>query len=407
MNLANKKPISKPVPGRPGLGKTVTVKTQALRRLKGRYPFGHAGDILDADAATEPGAVVDVIGEDRSFVGRGYFNAGGATPLRMLTIEREDIDEGFYRRRVREAMNRRSNQIHGTDALRIIHGEADGLSGVVADQFGDVLAVQLRNAGTERHRELILSALKKETGASAAYERSDMSERRREGLDLVTGVLWGEVPERVRFHEDELNLFFDWQSAQKTGFFLDQRDNRRMLAKLVGPGQSFLDVYSYTGGFSLHAALRGAQTVAIDKDAAALGVLEAVAHANALKAGARLGDALEVLAQLEREKRRFDAVVLDPPTLAKRRDDVPNAKRVFTTATTSALKMLNPGGHLLISTCAHYLKVDDLLDAARVAAGEAGAAAQVVAVTYQPADHPFMLAVPESLYLKSVLLKKE
>ncbi len=385
----------------------VTIKAQALRRLRGRYPFGHAGDILSADSGIGAGEVVDVRGEDGSFVGRGYFNAQGATPLRMLTLEREDIGEAFYRRRIRAALNRREKQIQGTDALRVVYAEADGLPGVVADQFGSVLAVQLRNAGAERHRELILSALKKETGAGAAYERSDTGERRKEGLDLKTGELWGEVPSRVRFVEDDLELFFDWQDAQKTGFFLDQRDNRRMLAALVQPGQHFLDVYSYTGGFSLHAARRGALTVAVDKDAAALGILEAVARANKLQAGSRLGDALEVMAQLEREKRRFDVVVLDPPTLAKRRDDVPNAKRVFTDGAARALRMLNPGGHLLISTCAHYLKVDDLLDAARVAAGEASAAAQVVTVTYQPADHPYMLAVPESLYLKSVLLKKD
>ncbi|TSA83001.1 class I SAM-dependent rRNA methyltransferase [Deinococcus detaillensis] len=390
----------------------VKIKTQALRRLRGRYPFGHTGDIASADAGITAGEVVDVLTEEGRFVGRGYFNAAGATPLRMLTLQREDINEAFYRRRIREALQRRENQIHRTDALRVIHAEADGLPGVVADQFGSsssggVLAVQLRNAGTERHRDLILSALKKETGAAAAYERSDTGERRREGLDLKTGELWGEVPARVNFVEDDLELFFEWRTAQKTGFFLDQRDNRRMMAELVRPGQNFLDVYSYTGGFSLQAAKRGATTLAVDKDVAALATLEAVARANKLKAGARLGDALEVLSQLEREKRRFDAVVLDPPTLAKRRDDVPNAKRIFTAAATSALKMLNPGGHLLISTCAHYLRVDDLLDAARVAAGEAEAAAQVVAITYQPADHPYMLAVPESLYLKSVLLKKE
>ncbi|WP_161882526.1 class I SAM-dependent rRNA methyltransferase [Deinococcus alpinitundrae] len=385
----------------------VTIKTQALRRLRGRYPFGHAGDVLSADSGIGAGEVVDVRGEDGSFVGRGYFNAQGATPLRMLTLEREDINEAFYRRRIRAALNRREGQIQDTDAMRVVYAEADGLPGVVADQFAGVLAVQLRNAGAEHHRELILNALKKETGAGAAYERSDTGERRKEGLDLKTGELWGEVPRRVRFFEDDLELFFDWQDAQKTGFFLDQRDNRRMLAALVQPGQHFLDVYSYTGGFSLHAARRGALTVAVDKDAAALGILEAVARANKLQAGARLGDALEVLAQLEREKRRFDVVVLDPPTLAKRRDDVPNAKRVFTDGAARALRMLNPGGKLLISTCAHYLRVDDLLDAARVAAGEASAAAQVMAVTYQPADHPYMLAVPESLYLKSVLLKKD
>ncbi|WP_420594656.1 class I SAM-dependent rRNA methyltransferase [Deinococcus sp.] len=385
----------------------VTIKTQALRRLRGRYPFGHAGDILSSDAGIGPGDVVDVVGEDKRFIGRGYFNPQGATPLRMLTLEREDINEAFYRRRVRQALARRAGEIHGTDALRAVYAEADGLPGVVADQFGAVLAVQLRNAGAERHRELIVNALKKETGAAAAYERSDTGERRREGLNMQTGVLWGEVPDRIRFHEDDLELFFEWQSAQKTGFFLDQRDNRRMLANLTQPGQAFLDVYSYTGGFSLHAARRGASTLALDKDAAALGTLEAVARANQLTAGARLGDALEVLTQLEREKRRFDVAVLDPPTLAKRKDDVPAAKRIFTEAAAHVLRMLTPGGYLLISTCAHYLRVDDLLDAARVAAGEAGAAARVVAVTYQPADHPFMLAVPESLYLKSVLLRTE
>lgn len=387
--------------------KHIRVKQGAVRRLQGRYPFGHAGDIHAVADGLTAGDVVDVLAEDGKFIGRGYFNAQGATPLRMLTLEREDIDEGFYRRRIREALKRREGRITGTNALRVLHAEADGLGGVIADQFGEVLAVQLRNAGVERHRELILSALKKETGAEAAYERSDTAERRKEGLELRSGVLWGEVPERIEFFEDDLNLFFNWQDAQKTGFFLDQRDNRRLMASLVTQGSHFLDVYSYTGGFSLHAGKRGAATLAVDKDAAALGTLEAVARANKLSAGARWGDALEVLAGLEKEKRRFDAIVLDPPTLAKRREDVPRSKRIFTDGAAHALKMLNAGGHLLISTCAHYIKVDDLLDAARVAAGEAGTNAEVVAVTYQPADHPFMLAVPESLYLKSILLRRD
>lgn len=387
--------------------KHIRLKAQAVRRIQGRYPFGHAGDIHSAADGLQAGDVVDVLGEDGKFVGRGYFNAQGATPLRMLTLEREDIDEAFYRRRIREALQRREGRITGTNAMRVLHAEADGLGGVIADQFGEVLAVQLRNAGVERHRDLILGALKKETGAAAAYERSDTGERRKEGLELQTGVLWGDVPERIEFFEDDLNLFFNWQDAQKTGFFLDQRDNRRLMAGLIGAGQNFLDVYSYTGGFALHAARRGAAALAVDKDAAALGTLEAVARGNKLNVGTRWGDALEVLTALEKEKRRFDAIVLDPPTLAKRREDVPRSKRIFTDGATHALKMLNSGGHLLISTCAHYIKVDDLLDAARVAAGEAGANAEVVAVTYQPADHPFMLAVPESLYLKSILLRKD
>ncbi|ADY26239.1 hypothetical protein Deipr_1087 [Deinococcus proteolyticus MRP] len=385
----------------------VTLTQQALRRIAGRYPFGHSKDIQDAPAGLEPGVVVTVRGADGSFVGRGYWNEGGATPLRLLTWQDEEIGAAFYRRRVEEALKRRAGRITGTDALRVLHAEADGLPGVVADQFGDVLSVQLRNAGVERHRELILKALRDVTGAAAAFERSDTGERRKEGLELTSGALWGELPEEVEFFEDDLTLFFRPLEAQKTGFFLDQRDNRRLMRSLVQPGQSFLDVYSYTGSFSLHAAKAGAKATAIDKDNVALATLETVARRNGVSVGVRWGDALEGLAVLQREKRRFDAAVFDPPTLAKRRDDLPRAKKIFTDGTAQVLDMLNPGGHLLVSTCAHYIGVNDLLDSARVAAGAAGCGAEVVDITYQPADHPHLLSVPESLYLKSILLRKE
>ncbi|GAA0518930.1 class I SAM-dependent rRNA methyltransferase [Deinococcus depolymerans] len=386
---------------------TVTLQPQAVRRIAGRYPFGHSGDIARADDGIQPGEVVNVRAEGSTrLIARGYFNPQGATPLRLLTWQDEDIDLKFYRARIRAALARREGRIHNTDAMRVLHAEADGMPGVIADQFGSVLSVQLRNAGVERHRDLIVKALKDETRAESAYERSDTGERRREGLDLVTGTLWGDVPERVEFSEDNLRLHFAPMDAQKTGFFLDQRDNRRLMASLVRPGAGFLDVYSYTGGFSLHAAKAGAKATAIDKDNVALAALEQAARGNGLQVGVRWGDALEALAALEKDRRTFSAIVLDPPTLAKRRDDVPRAKRIFTEGAARALRMLESGGHLMISTCAHYIRVDDLLDAARVAAAEANTDAEVQGVTYQPADHPHLLSVPESLYLKSVLLRK-
>ena len=385
----------------------VTVRAAAERRLRGRYPFGHSGDIFSADAGIEPGDVVDVYSEGGPFIGRGYFNPSGATPLRMLTLKRENIDEAFYRAKVRAALKRREGRVTETNAMRVLHGEADGTPGLVADLFGEVLSVQFRNAGVERQRATILKVLKSELGATSAFERSDTGESTREGLSGGVGALWGEVPERVTFFEDDLELHFSPLTGQKTGFFLDQRDNRRLMRTLVQPGSTFLDVYSYTGGFSLHAGRAGARSVAIDKDPVALSVLESVARTNQVEVGVRLGDALEALRRLENEKRRFGAAVIDPPTLAKRRDDVPRAKRVFSEAATSVLKMLEPGGHLLISTCAHYIGVNDLLDAARIAATEAECNAEVLDTTFQPADHPHLLSVPESLYLKSVLLRKE
>ncbi|MBB6096842.1 23S rRNA (cytosine1962-C5)-methyltransferase [Deinobacterium chartae] len=387
----------------------VKVKAGKEKKLLNHYPFGHAGDILEAEGQAAPGEVVDVVSESGTFVGRAYFNAHAPTPLRMLTLKREPVDRAFYAARVKRALARREGRVQGTQALRVVHGEADGIPGVIADLFGEVLSVQIRNAGAEAHRDLILAALREATGASAAFERSETVERRKEGLEARSGVLWGELPETVEFEEDGLRYRFSPLGGQKTGFYLDQRDNRRLMSALVREGDRFLDVYSYTGGFSLLAARAGAQALAVDKDALALSTLEATARANGLdkRVGMRLGDALKVLEQLENEGRRFHHAVLDPPTLAKRKDDVPGAKRIFTEGAARVMRMLEPGGHLLISTCAHYIRVEDLLDAARLAAGQAGRTAEVLNVTYQPADHPWMLLVPESLYLKSLLLRLE
>ena len=387
----------------------VRLKAGRERKILGRYPFGHAGDLLGVPGGAAPGEVVDVHAENGAFVGRGYFNAGAGTPLRLLTLTHEAIDAKFYQRRVEAALARRAGRITGTNALRLIHAEADGLPGVIADRYGDVLAVQFRNAGVERHRELILSALRGVTGARSAYERSDSGERRREGLATVSGPLWGELPKQVEFFEDDLTFSFAPLSAQKTGFYLDQRDNRRLLRSLVEPGDAFLDVYSYTGAFSLHAARAGARTLALDQDAEALGRLESVARASGLErqVALRLGDAQEVLAALEREGRTFQLAVFDPPTLAKRRDDVPRAKGLFADGLARVFSMLSGGGRVLVSSCAHYLRLEDVLDAARVAAGTAGVNAEVDTITYQPPDHPWALAVPESLYLKSALLRIE
>jgi 23S rRNA (cytosine1962-C5)-methyltransferase len=244
-------------------------------------------------------------------------------------------------------------------------------------------------------------------GASSAYERSDTAERAKEGLPERTGPLWGEAPDPVEFAEDGLRFRFSPSRGQKTGFYLDQRDNRRRVAALVGEGSRLLDLYSYTGGFSLQAAARGATCLAVDKDPVALGALEEGARLNDLgpRVGVRLGDALGVLDTLVREGRRFTHAVVDPPTLAKRKDEVTAAKRLFTLVTRNVLRMLEPGGHLVVSTCAYHLKLEDLLEATRFAGGDAGRRLEVLDVTFQPPDHPWVLQIPESLYLKTLFLR--
>jgi 23S rRNA (cytosine1962-C5)-methyltransferase len=384
------------------------LKPNRERRLRNFHPWVFKDDVDRWQLEPAPGDITEVRAHDGAFIGLAYANPKSSIPARILSLERKKIDLEFYRVKIRAALEKRK-AVTGSNAVRVVNAESDGLSGVIADLFDGVLSVQLRNAGADRHRDLILEALKKETGARAAFERSDTSERQKEGLEPRTGTLWGEIPDWLEFEEDGIRFGFSPTGGQKTGFYLDQRDNRRRMASLVDASSKLLDVYSYTGGFSLHAAAKGAQCMAVDKDPVALQALEKVARNNNLdkRIGSRLGDALEVLDQLLREGRTFTHAIIDPPTLAKRKDEVTAAKRIFTIATKNTLRMLEPRGVVMVSTCAFHLKVDDLLEAVRFAAGDAGRRLEVLDVTYQPSDHPWVLQIPESLYLKTLILRAD
>ncbi len=387
---------------------SLTLKPNRERRLENFHPWVFKDDVESVDGDFEPGEVLEIKAANGAFMALGYVNARSSISARILSFKREAINLEFYRLKIRNAIAKRS-KLTNTNAMRIVNAESDGLPGVIADLFGDVLSIQLRNAGTERHKDLIFEAFKLETKASSAFERSDTSERQKEGLENRTGILWGHVPETVSFLEDGINFSFSPVGGQKTGFYLDQRDNRRLMASLVDASSKLLDVYSYTGGFSLHAAARGATAFALDKDPIALQALEKVARVNGFdkKISSRLGDALEVLDQLLKENRKFTHAIIDPPTLAKRKDEVVAAKRIFTIATKNVLRMLEPNGIVMVSTCAYHIKVDDLIEACRFAAGDAKRRLEVLDVTYQPLDHPWMLQVPESLYLKTLVLRAE
>jgi 23S rRNA (cytosine1962-C5)-methyltransferase len=384
------------------------LKPNRERRLENFHPWVFKDDVDRFEGDPKPGEVGEILATNGAFVGVGYINARASIPARILSFKREPINLDFYRKAIRKALEKRGT-LQNTNAQRIINSESDGLPGVIADQFADFLSVQYRNAGTERHRDLITEALKLETKAVSAYERSDTGERSKEGLESHVGVLWGDVPNQIDFLEDEIRFRFSPTDGQKTGFYLDQRDNRRRMASMVDASSRLLDVYSYTGGFSLQAAAKGATALAIDKDPIALAALEKAASLNQLekKIALRLGDALEVLDQLVKENRKYTHAIIDPPTLAKRKDEVVAAKRIFTIASKNVLKMLEPGGILMVSSCAYHIKLDDLLEAVRFAGADAKRRLEVLDVTFQPSDHPWILQVPESLYLKTLILRAE
>ncbi len=388
---------------------SVILKPHAERKLRNFYPWAFHDDIADIQGDPEPGAIVLVRDSSGALVGQAFYNPGASIPLRMLSRGEERIDAGWLRRRLMEAAARR-REIHGTNAVRLVHGEADGLPGLIVDRYSEVLVVQIRNLGMERWRETLVEVLRELFAPRGIYERSDVEAREDEGLEPRAGLLWGEVPDPVEVVEDGLVFETSVARGQKTGFYLDQRDNRRRLRGWVRPGDRVLDVYGYIGPFALHAAVAGATAVVIDKDPWALGQVErnAIRNGMADRITVRMGDALEMMEALLAEGRRFDWVVLDPPAMVKRRVEWERGvRRRFVEMAHLALRLLKDGGGLFFSSCAYAIRLEDLIEAARMAAADVGCRLVVRDVTYQPPDHPWILQIPETLYLKTLIVEKQ
>ncbi len=387
---------------------TLILKPDIENKLRNFYPWIYTHEVEAVEGEAAPGQVVEVKTARGDFVCRAFFNPNSHIPARVLTYEPKlKIDRAFLEERMRVAAQRREGSVTNTNARRLIHAEADELPGLIVDRFADTLVIQIRNPGMEKYREDVVRGLKHVFAPVGIYERSDTQAREEEGLEPRVGLVWGQVPPKIELFEDDLRFEVSVEAGQKTGFYLDQRDNRRLLASWVTPGSRVLDVYAYTGAFSLHAARAGAQALAVDKDTEALQLLEANAQRNGLgdKVGARWGDAIEVMENLAREGRRFTHIVLDPPTLAKHKNDVPRVKQLFTQIVARALAVLEPEGIVFLSTCAYHISANDLIESARRAASETQRRIQVLTITYQPADHPWILQIPETLYLKTLVLR--
>jgi len=376
----------------------VVVEPGKERKLRNFYPNVYRDELQEAP---QEAGVAEAYGAEGAFLAVGYYDPRSRIPFRAFRFDRGPLDRRFFRERFARALKKREGL---GPSFRLVHGEADGLPGLVVDRFGGILVLQVRSRGMEALREVWFPALLEVVRPEGVYERSDVEARRQEGLPERVGVVFGEVPEVLSVEEDGLLFPIPLALAQKTGFYLDQRENRRLLEAMVRPGERVLDVYSYVGGFALRAARKGAYALAVDKDLEALSVLDRAALQAGLRVDIRQGEALEVLRTLEGP---FHHVLLDPPTLVKRREELPAMKGHMVDLVREGLRLLAKGGYLWLSTCSYYLKVEDLLEVARRAAHDLGVRLRVHAVTYQPQDHPWSLHVPESLYLKTVIFQED
>ncbi len=354
----------------------------------------------------EDGAVVRVTDQRGRFHGMAFYSARSAIALRLLTRAERPIDGDFLREQVTAARARRARLLPGVSAYRLVHGEADGLPGTIIDVYGEHLVVQTLTAGSERLIEPLTAALGTVMDPASILLRNDPAVRRLEGLARDVRQLRGTTPPRLHVREGSIHLTADCWRGQKTGLFLDQRENRIAVERLGG--RRVLDCFTYEGAFALHAAAFADEVIAVDVSREALARVTAHADMNGFAhVRAVEGNAFDVLRSYAAAGERFDLVILDPPAFAKNRAALPGALRGYKEINLRAMKLLVPGGRLVTASCSYHLSEPQFELMLREAAADAKRAGRVLARRGQAVDHPVLLGVPETSYLKCWVLELE
>jgi len=386
------------------------LKAGREKSLRHRHPWVYSGAIDRITGSPAPGDIVDVIDSRGEFLGRGYCNPKSRLTVRMLTRDDTTIDDAFWSLRVQAAVSRRDELLADgtTTACRLVHAEADFLPGLIVDRYGEVVVVQFLTAGVDRVRGAIVDAIVSAVRPAGVFERSDTSSRVTEGLKATSGVVFGAVPSVVDVLENGLHFGVNVESGQKTGFYLDQRDNRAAIATIAS-GCRVLDAFCHTGAFAAYAAHAGARSVTLlDSSATSLAVARTNIEMNApdgCETDFVMGDVGARLRQFRGEGRSFDLIVLDPPRFATNRHQLDNALRAYKDINRVALEVLSPGGQLATFSCSQAVDAASFTLAVAWAALDAGRELQIVRRFGQGVDHPILASFPESEYLKGMLCR--
>jgi len=391
-------------------GMRVVLRAGKERSLIHRHPWIYPGSIARVEGQPGTGDLVRVESSDGTVLGWGAFSPSSTLRVRMWSFaENEYPDDDWLHDRLAQAVARRAGLAVRSNALRLVFGEADRLPGLIVDRYDTQLVVQCLAAGVEARRAAILDILPRVTGCSAIYERSDAASRRREGLESREGSVAGSAPAGpIDVHEDGVRYQVDVVQGHKTGFYIDQRDNRRRLASLA-QGRSLLNCFCYTGGFTLAALKAGAREAwSIDSSAEALARARAQQALNAIDQPSHWieQDVFEALKAMLHEGRRFDLIVLDPPKFAPSAQHVDRAARAYKQLNLHALRLLEPGGHLLTFSCSGAIDVDLFQKIVAGAVFDAKVNAQMIQRLQAGEDHPVLLTHPEGEYLKGLLVQR-
>jgi 23S rRNA (cytosine1962-C5)-methyltransferase len=380
----------------------VEISQSAARRLRQGYLWVYASDVV-RDCDEPRAAIVRVLDHGRNPIGYAFYSSKSQIRLRLLTRS-ERPDEDLIRARVRAAIERRTPERHGGTAQRLIFGEADLLPSVIVDRYGPYLVLQTLSSGADRLKPRLVQILQEILQPAGIVERNDVRARLLEGLDEIQGVLSGDVPELVEIQEHGIRFLVDLRRGQKTGFFLDQSDNRLAAARYAR-GRA-LDCFTNTGGFALHFALQCESVTGIDSSSEALARARSNARANGFgHVEFQEANVFDYLRNMDAAAGRFQTICLDPPAFAKNRRALPSAIGGYKEINLRAMKLLEPDGVLVTSSCSYHLTEDTFFELLVQASRDAHRYVQVIEKRSQAADHPMLAGMPETHYLKCFILR--
>ena len=388
----------------------IIIKKEKEQKILNFYPNVYKDEIKDIIGNVKTGDIVDVITNDMKFLAKGYVTEGTSAFVRILTTKDEKIDRKFIFERIKNAYEKRKHLLDETNSVRAFYSEADFIPGLIIDKFDKYVSIQFRNSGVEVFKQDIIEAVKKYLKPKGIYERSDVENRIIEGVETKTGIIFGEIPERTIMVDNGVKYNIDIVDGQKTGFFLDQRVSRKFIAKYINNQTRFLDVFSSSGGFSMAALKNGAkEVIAMDKDSHALELCYENYKLNEFTADFSTieGDAFLMLNSLAIRNKKFDIITLDPPSLIKKKTEIYKGRDFFLDLCDKSFKLLENGGILGVITCAYHIGLQDLIEVTRMSASKNNKLLSVVGINYQPEDHPWILHIPETLYLKALWVKIE
>lgn len=386
------------------MGYTVYLKKGEEKRIINGHSWVYANEVQKIEGKDKNGTLAKVVSFDGRYIGKGYINHLSKILVRIFIRTDEEDTKDLYIERIKKA-NEYREKLGYKNAYRMVFAEADNLPALIIDKYAEYLVVQLLSLGIDNHKQIIVDSLVELFHPKGIYERSDVAVRQKEGLELKCGVLYGEVPDEIIIEENGIKMSVDVKNGQKTGYFLDQKENRLALRKYTKDAK-VLDCFCNSGGFSMNAAINAKEVTAVDISALALQNVQRNVELNNFKnVTTKQGDVFEILREYKKNNEKFDVVVLDPPAFCKSANEVKDAYRGYKDINIIGMKIVKEGGFLVTSSCSHYMTFPLFEKMLIEAAKESQRQVRCIEIKSQAPDHPSLLCADETQYLKFFVLQ--